>query len=163
MLEAETLILDGKYLEAAKFLDAEIAKKEDARPLYLRAIVSYRMKNYEYALEVLEHALFLKKQPDYLKLKAIIRMEMLDFPDAIDALEQSLSIKKDAETYFFLSICHMLLGNPKSREFLKLAYSLDKARTKSLINDFYDMFFRNNRFVSETDRKALEARITAIK
>ncbi|VVB98205.1 Tetratricopeptide repeat protein [uncultured archaeon] len=163
MPDFEALIGKGKYREAAKLLDAELAKKESDRLYYLRAIVSFRLKNYEYAHEMLEHALYMKKDPDYLKLKALILMETLEFAEALEMLKGVLDQRKDAESYFLSSMCLMFLDDPKSREYLQLAYLADPGKTKALIREFYGQFFRNNRYVSEKEKKALEARIAAIK
>ncbi|MFA5077304.1 MAG: hypothetical protein WC488_02665, partial [Candidatus Micrarchaeia archaeon] len=88
MPDFELMIRNGKYREAAKALDAEMAKKEGDRLYYLRAIVSYKLKNYEYAMELVEHALFLKKEPDYLKLKGLMLMETLDFGAAFEMFSE---------------------------------------------------------------------------
>jgi tetratricopeptide (TPR) repeat protein len=163
MPDYEAMIEKGKYREAAKLIDAELGKKESDRLYYLRAIVSYRLKNYEYAREMLEHALYLKKSPDYLKLKALISMETLEFAEALELLKQVLEQRKDAESYFLSSMCLMFLDDPKSREYLQLAYLADPGKTKALIKEFYSQFFRNNRHLSEKEKKALEAKIAAIK
>ncbi len=163
MPDFEALIGKGKYSEAAKLLDAALAKRENDRLYYLRAIVSYKLKNYEYAHEMLEHALFIKKEPDYLKLRALILMEMLEFAEALESLTQVLVHRKDAESYFLSSMCLMFLDDPKSREYLQLAYLADPAKTKALIREFYFSFFKNNRFLGAKEKKALEAKIEAIK
>ena len=159
----ELLISKGKYKEAAKALDAEIPKKEDPRMYYLRAIVSGKLGNYYYAHEMLEHALFLKRDPEYLKFKGMMLMETLDFSDAFEAFSEAISTRNDAEAYFLSAICLMFLNSPKSREYLQLAYLSDRKRAKELAKEFYERFFRKNRFVSEKDRKGLEAQIAAIK
>ncbi len=163
MPDYEKLIDDGRYMEAARLIDAELAKKEGDRLYYLRAIVSYKLRNYEYAHEMLEHALYMKKDPDYLKLKALILMETLDFGAAFEELKMVLEQRKDAECYFLSSMCLMFMDSPKSREYLQLAYLANPAKTKALVREFYTQFFSNNRNISGKERKALEARIAAIK
>lgn len=163
MPDLETLIGKGNYSEAARLIDAELSKKESDRLYYLRSIVSYKLKNYEYAHEMLEHALYMKREPDYLKLKALIHMETLEFGDAFEALKEVLEQKKDAEAYFLSAICLMFLDNPRSKDYLQLAYLSDKSKTKALIREFYSNFFKPSRFVSEKDKSALEAKIAAIK
>ncbi len=155
MPDLEALVSKGNYQEAAKAIDAELAKKDDAHLYYLR--------NYEYAHEMLEHAIFVKKEPDCLKLKALILMETAEFADAFEVLKALLSRKKDAEAYFLSAMCLMLLDDMRSREYLQMAYLADKGRTKALIREFYNSFFKDNRFISEKERKALEDRIGAIK
>ncbi len=157
------LIRDEKYEEAAKAIDAELAKKEDARLYYLRAMVSHRLKNYEYAHEMLEHALYIRKDADYFKLKGVMLFEQLEFEESFEALKETLDRRKDAEAYFLSAICLMFLDDPKSKDYLQLAYLSDKAKTKVLISTFYDSFFRNNMFLGEKDKKALAAKIAAIK
>lgn len=163
MPDFELLIKKGKYAEAAKALDSELAKKEDARLYYLRAIVSYKLKNYEYADEMLEHALFMKKEPEYLKLRALVLMETLEFEDALGVLKKLLERKKDAEAYFLAAVCLIFLGDQKSRDYMQLAYLADRGKTKALINEFYSNFFKGNRFISEKERKALEEKIKKIR
>ncbi|MDD5337407.1 MAG: hypothetical protein PHS02_02890 [Candidatus ainarchaeum sp.] len=163
MPDFEMLIRKGKYREAAKALDAEMAKKESDRLYYLRAIVSYKLKNYEYAMEMVEHALFLKKEPDYLKLKGLMLMETLDFGAAFEAFSQVIKMRKDAEAYFLSSVCLMFLDDARSKDYLQLAYLSDRARTKSLINEFYTDFFKNNRFIGEKEKRALEEKIKKVK
>lgn len=163
MPDFEAMINKEEYAEAARLLDQDLAKKEDDRLYYLRAIVSYKLKNYDYAHEMLEHALFMKREPDYLKLKALALMETLEFADAFEVLKEVLAHKKDAEAYFLASVCLMFLDSPKSREYLQLAYLADRAKTKSLIRHFYEIFFRSSRFVSMKEKKALETKIAAIK
>ncbi len=163
MTDYEALISKGKYADAAKALDSELAGKESDRLYYLRALVSYKLKNYEYAHEMLEHALFMKKDAEYLKLKALILMETLEFADAFGVLKEALSRKKDAEAYFLSAICLMFLDDERSRDYLQLAYISDKAKTKALVQEFYKVFFKNNRFVGEKEKRALEEKISLIK
>lgn len=163
MPDFEAMISKGEYAEAARLLDQDLAKKEGDRLYYLRAVVSYKLKNYDYAHEMLEHALFMKKDPQYLKFKALVLMETLDFADALETLKEALHLTRDAEAYFLASVCLMFMDSPKSREYLQLAYLADRAKTKSLIRHFYEIFFRSNQFVSMKEKKALEAKIALIK
>ena len=163
MPDFELMIRNGKYREAAKALDAEMAKKEGDRLYYLRAIVSYKLKNYEYAMELVEHALFLKKEPDYLKLKGLMLMETLDFGAAFEMFSEVIQTRKDAEAYFLSSVCLMIMDDARSKDYLQLAYLSDRAKTKSMLNDFYADFFRNNRFIGEKEKRALEEKIRKVK
>lgn len=156
------LISKGQYSQAAKALDNAMAEKEEPHLYYLRAVVSYRLKNYEYAHEMVEHALFMKKEPDYMKLKALMLMETLDFEDALNILEKVVSIRNDAEAYFLGAVCMMFMDNPKSRDYLQLAYLADKKRTKEMIKEFYNKFFKNNKFLSENEKKGLAKKVLEI-
>lgn len=169
MVDFEILINNGKYSEAAKMLDEEIAKKKSDKLYYLRSIVSYKLKNYEYAREMLEHAIFMKKDPNYLKLKVLMLMETFEFAEAFETLKEVLVLKKDAETFFLSAICLMFLDDEqnseceqKSKEYLRSAYIMDRIKTKELIKKFYFNFFKNNRFINENDKKALEEKINQI-
>ncbi|MEW6528415.1 MAG: hypothetical protein AB1391_00855 [Candidatus Micrarchaeota archaeon] len=171
MIDIETLINNGKYSEAAKILDENIAKNNNDRFYYLRSIVSYKLKNYEYACEMLEHALSLKKDSEYLKFYALIKMEILEFADALETLNNVLMLKKnDAEAYFLSAICLMFLDDKQNQEckkkyneYMKLAYINDPKKTKIMIKEFYLNFFKDNIFLSENDRKALEEKIKRIR
>lgn len=163
MYDYESLINQGKYAEAAKALDKELAKKERPHLYYLRAIVSYKLKNYDYANEMLEHALFMKKNPDYLKLKALVLMETLEFAEAFEVLKELIEQKKDAEAYFLAALCLIFLGDQKSRDYMQLAYLSDKLKTKALINEFYLNFFKNNHFIKEKEKKEIEDKIKKLK
>lgn len=162
MKDLEVLIDKAKYREAAKKLDNALSKSKDSNLYYLRAVVSYKLKNYFYALEMLEHALFIRKDPEYLKLKAMVFIETSDFQKATEILNSIIPKKRDCETYFLLAVCFIFLNNPKSKEYLQLAYLTDKTKTKSLITDFYNGFFKNNRFLDDREKKLIEQKISAI-
>ncbi len=163
MADYENLLARGKYAEAGKLMDAELGKGGNDRLFYLRAVVSYKLRSYDHALEMLERALMSKRDPDYLKVKALVLMETLDYKSAFECLEESLKLKDDAESHFLAFMCLMFLDDPGSRKHLRLAYSLDKAKTSSLLKDFYSAFFKNNAFLSESEKKALEAKLGLIK
>lgn len=163
MVDFKTLINQKKYAEAGKMLDNALMKKESDELYYLRAIVSYKLKNYENAQLMLEHALSMKKEPEYLKFKAIIIMERLEFAEAFEILKELAAITKDAEMYFLSATCLMFLDDPKSKEYLQLAHAADPIKTKVLIKEFYNTFFKNNLFLSENEKKLLEERILAVK
>ncbi len=162
MPDYPALIAQGKYEEAAKSLDSALGKSEDPQLYYYRALVSHKLRNYEYAYEMLEHALLMRKDPDYLKLKGIMLLENFAFPEALTYLQASLELRKDAECFFLAAVCLMFMDDWRSKEYLARAYNQDKARTKLLVSGFYDKFFRNNRFIGERERRALEERIAAM-
>ncbi|MFH2106012.1 MAG: hypothetical protein ABII22_02030 [Candidatus Micrarchaeota archaeon] len=157
---AKKLLSQGKHREAAKIIDSLLKSQYKNDELwYLRGIISLKLDNYPYAHECFEHAVSIKKKPEYFKADGMAYMETFEVNEAVQKFEEAEKIKKDAETYFFLAIGYMFLNDAKSKELLKLAYDADKKKTISLLKEFFRTFFKNNPKINEKAKEKLETKI----
>ncbi len=162
--KVKKLAKKGKYREAAKVLDEILPEKEEDSLYYLRAIIAIRLDDYRKAEEFLERAIFVKRRPNYLRMKGMLYFELLDFETAAMNFEECLSIKpKDFLSNFFLSISYMFLDDPKSRRYLKKAYSINRKKTKTMLKSFYESFFASDASVDAAAKRIIEERIGRIR
>lgn len=139
---ARNLLAEGKYREAEEILDRLIRENRENDELwYFLGVLAVKLKNYDSAREYLERALSLNKKPEYLWFKGMTFMETLEIEDAIGSFEEVLEIdKNNINANFFLSICYLLLDDPRSEKYLKKSYELDGKKTKQLLNNFFEVF-----------------------
>lgn len=142
--EAQKLLRLGKVREAGTVVDVLLKTNKDNSELwYLRGLVSLRVKNYDYAHECFVHALEIEKKPAYYKIRGMSYMETYEFEDALTQFEEALNAnKKDAEVYFYIALCYLFLNNPLAKSYLEKAYRQDDKKTKNLIKNFFEIFFR---------------------
>ncbi len=162
--QAKSLLNAERFKEAATALNTLIGKNKDNDELwYLRGLVSLKLKNYDNAHEYFEHALWINQKPAYYKIKGMAHMEMYEFEQALEQLEKAAELdKKDVSTFFYIAICYMFLNNQLGKEYLQRAYVLDKKKTKSLIKNFYSIFFKEEKLLNSKIKRALESKIESI-
>lgn len=162
--EAKILISNEKFREAGRLLDRLIRKKESDELWYLRGVVSLKLRSYDAAIEAFERAVFMKRSALYLRMMGVAKMELFELEDAIEDFKESLQLDpNNLLSNFYSAICYMFLDDPKSAKYLRMAYAIDKKRTKKLLNNFYIMFFRKDPLVSKAIKDNLKRRIDRIK
>lgn len=160
----KNLAKKGKYREAARILDDILPGVDDDSLYYLRAVLALRMRDYRRAEEFLERAIFVKKKPSYVRMKGMLYFELLDFEMAALNFEECILLKPDDFlSNFFLSLSYMFLDNPKSKKYLRNAYSINRKKTKQLLRSFYDSFFASDESIDAAAKKMIEERIEKIK
>lgn len=157
--EIRQIIAGNKLGKARDLIDAGLAKKETHELWYLRALISFRLGSYEYAEECLERAMWLSKEPEYHQLKGLLYMERGDFGNGSQEFVDALKRRKDAVSQFYLSVCYMMLGDPKSREMLQKAYLSDPKKTVRLLSDFYSNVIAKDRNVDKGAKEAIAAKL----
>lgn len=162
--DARKFILDGNLRDAAKLLDRIIGKnKEDDYAWYLRGLVSLKLNNHDYAHECFEHAMANKKKAEYFKGDGIAHMEMLELKPAINSFERAAQVDvRDAENYFYIAACYILLDNPTSKEYMQKAYLRDKKKTKEMLIEFYKHVYRNGQNVGKKTHEKIVEKIESI-
>ena len=161
---AKSLISKEKYKEAGSLIDKLIRKKETHELWYLRGLVSLKTKNYDYAIDCFDRALMLKKHFLYFRMKGVARMERFELEEAVGDFDMALAIVPDDHlSNFYAAICYMFLDNMKSAKYLRKAYSLNKKKTKELLNNFYIMFFRKDPLVTKAIKDNMKRNIANIK
>ncbi len=162
--QAKDLLNSEQFKEAATALNSLIGKnKENDELWYLRGLVSLKLRNYEAAHECFEHALWINKKAEYFKVKGMAHMEMYEFEEAVEQFENAVQLnKKDASTFFYIAICYMFLKNPLGKENLEKAYFLDKKKTKTLIKNFYSIFFKEGQGINQKIKSELGRKIESI-
>lgn len=162
--EAKDLITNEKFREAGRLLDRLIRKKESHELWYLRGIVSLKLRSYDAAIEAFERASMMRKSALYLRMKGVAKMELFELDEAIEDFRESLLLDpNNLLSNFYTAICYMFLDDPSSAKYLRKAYSIDKKRTKKLLNSFYIMFFRKDPLVSRAIKEDLKRRIDRIR
>jgi len=141
---AKKLISGGKYREAARLINRLLKKnRENDQLWYFLGLLSLKMKNYELADEYLEQAISISSRPEYFWLKGVAQLEILETEAAIETFSRLLKMDEDnVDANFFLSVCYLLLDDPRSEKFLKKAFMLNKKRTKQLLRNFFETFVR---------------------
>jgi len=163
--KAKSLIVERKYREAGMLLDKLLSKvKDDPELWYTRGILSLKLKNYDKAHECFENAIMLENKAKYHKTKGMAHLEMFEVDEAVESFENALEQeKKDPSLYFFMSVCYMLLNDPRGKEYMERAYLVNPKKTKQLITNFYEAFFEKDPNVSENVKKELKKRVDDIK
>ena len=162
--DVKALIAGEKYREAGKLLDALLRERETHELWYLRGLVSLKLRNYDDAIEDFERANSLKKTALYCRMKGIARMERFELEGAMEDFAESLRLEpNDLLSNFYMAMCYMFMDDPKSAAYLKKAFAIDRERAKSLLKNFYVMFFRKDPLISKALKEDLERRIDRIK
>ncbi|MEM4272649.1 MAG: hypothetical protein QXH30_03585, partial [Candidatus Bilamarchaeaceae archaeon] len=78
-----------------------------------------------------------------------------EFEDAVRDLKKALSIKKDAESHFLLSIALMFLSHPEASDQMLEAYRLNPAKTREMLQSFFNAFFRDDPSIPEKEKKQI--------
>ncbi len=159
MKTAKSQLSSGKIRSAGKTLDGLLSEDPEKDELwYLRGIVALKLKNYDGAMEYFSRAALLRKKAKYVRMIGLAHMEMYELESAIGAFREALEIdSKDALSAFFLSVCYMFFDNPLALEYIRMAYRIDKKKTKRLLNNFYTAFFGGKKKLdAETREKILE-------
>ncbi|MFH1394491.1 MAG: tetratricopeptide repeat protein [Candidatus Micrarchaeota archaeon] len=161
---AKGLLSSGKYREAAELLDNLLsAKPENDELWYLRGIASLKAGNNKGAQQSFIRATFIKKRGEYFRMMGIAHMEVFELEEAIDAFQAALEMSpKDVQSAFFLSVCYMFFDSPKSVKYIKLANSIDKTKTRQLLNNFYSVFFGGNKKLDEKAKNKIRAALKKI-
>lgn len=164
-LEARNLISQGRLREASELLDKAVGKSPENDDIwYLKAVVSLKLNNHEYAQECLERALTITQKALYHKTMGMAHLEMYEVEHAVDALDKALvKDPKDVEGNFLMAICLVLLDDPRAKRFMEKSYLLDKKATKRMLTEFVEHFFIKDPQVAEGVKKDLMKRIGAIK
>lgn len=164
-LEARTLLSQGRLREASELLDRAVSKAPENDDLwYLKAVVSLKLNNHDYAHECLEKALAITQKALYHKTMGMAHLEMYEIGHAVDALDKALvKDPRDVESNFLMAVCLVLLDDPRAKHFMEKSYLLDKKKTKTLLGDFVHHFFIHDPQVTDGIKKELIKRMGAIK
>ena len=158
------LLAAGKYREAERILNRLLKENRDNDELwYFLGILAAKLNNHDSAQEYLERAITLKKKPEYLWFRGMAYMEIFEIEQAIEAFEELLKIDaKNIDANFFLSICYLLLDDSRSEKYLKMAYELDKRKTKRLLKNFFDVFVSRAPAITENMKLKIEKELKTL-
>ena len=161
--DAKRLLNNGAFHEAASILDTLLKSHSNNDELwYLRGICSLRLKNYEYAHECFERAVWISKKADYFKMQGLAHLECFELEEAIEDLNHALKVQPTASTYVFLAVVYLLMDNPIASDYLKKAYAQDKKITKTLLAHFYDVFFKKNPLIHLKTKEQIETKLGSL-
>ena len=162
--KAKSLVVERKYKEAGMLLDKLLSNvKDDPELWYTRGILSLKLKNYDMAHECFENAIMLESKAKYHKTKGMAHLEMFEVDEAVESFEKALKHeKKDSSVYFFMSVCYMLLNDPRGKEYMERAYLINPKKTKQLIANFYEAFFARDPSINANVKKELKKRVDDI-
>jgi len=144
--------VDEVRAEAKKLLQKN---RDDPEGWFLMGMVSHEKANEGYALECFERALYLKRTEKYHKAKGISHMSLFEFEDAAKEIKHALEFKKDAESHFMLSMALLFLNDEDATENLAEAYRLKPKKTKELLRNFYNVFFKNDSSIPQKEKDDL--------
>lgn len=161
---AKKLITDKRYAEANRIINKMLSEQRENDELwYLKGILLLKLGEYDAAMESFREALWIEKKPEYFKMQGMTNFELFELEDAIKNFQEAITLdKKDAVSHFFIALCYMFLDDPKSQEYVKKAYKLNKKRTTELVRNFYQVFFSKTPFMKKTVKDALEKEIEEI-
>lgn len=163
--EAQRLLAQQKYREAAKMLDRLLSSdNENGELWYLRAVASMKMKNYDATQEYLERALFTGRKAKYYQMKGMAYFEVFELEPAIESFQNALALEpSDATSNFFIAICYMLLDDQRSSDYLKRARKINSNKTRQLLLNFYTLFLEDDPAISDAQKSKIMKRIRAVK
>ena len=127
----------------------------DPEGWFLMGMVSHEKGNEEYALECFERALYLKRTGKYHKAKSMSHMGLFEFEDAASELRKSLDLNKNAESHFMLYVALLFLNDAGAEKHLATAHRMKPAKTKKMLREFYNSFFRDDRSIPEKEKKLM--------
>ena|GEM_PF-1042261 len=131
------------------------ADRDDPEGWFLMGMVSHEKGNEEYALECFERSLYLKRTGKYHKAKSMSHMGLFEFEEAASELRKSLDINKDAESHFMLYVALLFLNDTGAEKHLAAAHRMKPAKTKKMLREFYNSFFRDDRSIPEKEKKLM--------
>jgi tetratricopeptide (TPR) repeat protein len=149
--------LERGEVEEVRATARELLRKnrDDPEGWFLMGMVSQYKKNADYALECFERALYLKKTEKYHKAKGMSHMGLFEFEEAAGELKRALEMNKDAESHFMLSIALMFLKDEGANGQMVEAYRINPKKTKEMLKDFFDTFFKNDESIPESEKKEM--------
>ncbi len=154
-----SLMEKGAYKEAAHSLDVQLRNlRNDDYLWYLRGLVSLRLKNYEFAHECFLRAIAIDPKPVYHKMNGLAHLEQFELDEASEFLLKAQD-GSDVGAYVFLAISYILSDTPGSGDLIKKAYSINKPKTVQILSTFYHTFFKNNPFVNDASKEAIERKL----
>ncbi|MBU0591986.1 hypothetical protein KKF81_05800 [Candidatus Micrarchaeota archaeon] len=164
MEDAQKLLGEQKYVQAAKMLDRLlITEKNSSELFYLRGITSMKLRKYDSAQEYWERALFVERKSKYYKIKGMAYLEIFDVDNAVESFNSALKIEPDdVETNFFMSIAYMLMDDHQSAKYMKKAKQLNERKTKRLAFNFYTLFLKNDPTITSAQKSEILERIENI-
>lgn len=155
---ARSLIIAGKYREATLLLDRLLRKeKENDELWYLRGILSLKLKNYNYAQECFERAVWIIQKAQYFKIMGMAHMELFELEEALADFKKALEHDpNDATVHFFIAICYLFTDDQRVGKHLQYAWRIDRKRTKQLLENFYSMFIKKDPGVNKKMKAEIE-------
>ncbi|MFH1785263.1 MAG: tetratricopeptide repeat protein [Candidatus Micrarchaeota archaeon] len=159
--EARNLLSQQKYKEAALMLDRTMPNNKNKDEFwYLRGVVSLKLKNYDAAQEFFDRALAVEKKSKYYQIKGMAYFELFEIDEAVDAFLSALALEPDNATInFFLSISYLFLDDPRSEQYIRKAYTADMKKTRQLLLNFYTVFLKNDRSLTDVQKRKIEEKI----
>jgi tetratricopeptide (TPR) repeat protein len=163
-MKPESQIMESilKRLEAGEVEEVRATARErlrkdrdDPEGWFLMGMVAQYKKNADYALECFERALYLEKAEKYHKAKGISHMGLFEFEEAAEELKKALEMNKDAESHFMLSIALMFLKDEEANEQMVEAYRINASKTKEMLKDFFDAFFKNDESIPKAEKEEM--------
>jgi len=160
--KVKTLLAKGKYNEAGEILNHFVEREKDNDiAWYLLGILAMKLKNYNLAHEHFERALMIKKRPEYVMFDGLAYLELLDVEEAEGRFSEYLSKYGDKpEVNFYLGVCYLLQGDPRSNEQIKKAYAADKKRTIRMLNEFFHEVIEKNPRFDESVKQQIRKRLS---
>ncbi|MBN2121658.1 hypothetical protein JW721_01190 [Candidatus Micrarchaeota archaeon] len=149
--------LENGEVEEVRATARELLRKnrDDPEGWFLMGMVSQYKKNGDYALECFERALYLEKTGKYHKAKGMSHIGLFEFEEAAEELKKALEMNKDADSHFMLSIALMFLKDEEANGQMVEAYKINPSKTKEMLKDFFDTFFKNDESIPESEKKEM--------
>ncbi len=161
MDELLALLSKGKAGEVRRIAKERLAKdKGDAEAWFMLGMAAKHEGDSMRAMECYTRALYSKVSQKYLKAIAHLHMERFEFEAAANHLHRALGLKKDADVNFMLGVCYLFLDSPKARLHIREAWRIDPERTRKLLREFYNDFFRDDEGIPEEEKKAILERLS---
>lgn len=160
--KVKTLLAKGKYNEAGDVLnDFVVREKNNDTAWYLLGILAMKLRNYDLAHEHFERAIMIRKKPEYLMFDGLAYLEMLDVEEAQERFTEYLDNYGDnPEVNFYLAICYLLQGDPRTNEQMKKAYGADKKKTIRMLNEFFHEVIEKNPRFDESVKKQIRKKLS---
>lgn len=162
MEESLALLRAGKVNELRRRAKEALKKdKMDPEAWFMLGMAAQHEGQRSHAVECFERALYVKPDPKYYRAKASVHMEAFEFGQAVEELQEALDIKEDVDSLFLLSICLLFLDSSDAARYMHRAHEVNSKRTKELLRDFFLRFFKEDKGISDKEKKRLWAKISS--
>ncbi len=160
--KVKTLLAKQRYDEAGRILnDFVVSEKNNDTAWYLLGILAMKLKSYDLAHEYFEKAMMIKKKPEYIMFDGLAYLELLDVDEAAERFTEYIENYGDSpEINFYLAVCYLLQGDPRSSEQIKKAYDADKKKTTKLLAEFFKEVIEKNPMVDESVKNQIRKKFS---
>ncbi|MEM4367096.1 MAG: hypothetical protein QW035_03120 [Candidatus Anstonellales archaeon] len=160
--KARQLIDEGKLRDALDMLAEEVKRNEHPEMWYLMGLSAMLLEENGRAMEYFQRANALKRSVKYTNGMAYLALKLGKIKTAYKHALEGNAIEENVDSCFVAFVCLLFMNDPRSKDYIKKAYALDKQKTIKLVSQFYEKVIKRSPEVSDADKREIEAKIRKI-